>query len=145
MALSNLEPREAGESAFREVVEVLNGGGEEEDAVFADDATSAGRGAGDLADKPQGELAPALLSARSETRRVVAVIEPVRELVTRYNVGPQPTTAEREAVERADADGKRDLPRTGRPDLVTGSAELLQVGVTPGDEDAATHAVVVGR
>jgi hypothetical protein len=145
MPLSNLEPGEAGESALREVTELLDGGWEEEDAVLADNSPSAGRRAGDLADDPQGELAPALLRTRPEDRRVVAVVETVRELATRHYVGPQPATAEREAVERADADGEGDLSRTGWPDLVAGSAELLQVGVTPGDENAGTHAVIVRR
>ncbi len=86
--LPNLESGEAGESALREVTELLDGCREEEDAILANDASPAGRRTGYLADDPQGELAPALLRTRPEDRRAVAVIETVRELATRHYVGP---------------------------------------------------------
>ncbi len=136
---------EAGEPALREVVELLDRCWKEEDAVFADDSASAGRGAGYLADDPQRELAPSLLSPRTENGSVVAIVEAMCEFATRHEVRPQPATAERETVERSDADGERDLPRAARPDLVAGGPELLQVGVAPGDENAAIHTVVVRR
>jgi hypothetical protein len=145
MPLSNLESGEAGKPALREVVELLDHCWKEEDAIFADDSASAGRGAGYLADDPQGELASALLSTRPENGSVVAVVEAMCEFATRHEVRPQPATAERETVERSDTDGERNLPRTGRPDLVAGGPELLQVGVAPGDENAAIHMVIVRR
>ncbi len=145
MAVADLVAREPGELAFRVVAEVVHGGGKQQDREFANDAPSAGRGAGWLAHKPQAEVSYAEVGNPYDGGVVAGLVEePVAEPLSGDEVRPESPAAEREGVQRFDPDAEGYVSWPLRPDLVACGGVLLQLGVPPSDEDSAEDPVVVG-